>query len=51
MITEILILSFFTGLIVKLVDAIEDDDLKLFKFDNIIFGTIYGLIIAFMVIK
>lgn len=45
----LLMLSFFTGLAVKLVDLMEDNNLKLFKFDKFIFAVIYGLLIGYVV--
>ena len=41
---------FLTGILTKLVDLIEDDGYKLFKFANIILGFIYGLLIGFTII-
>lgn len=45
----LLIISFFTGFFTKLVDLIEDDGLKLFKFDKFVFAILYGLLIGYVI--
>ena len=45
----LLIISFFTGIFTKLVDLIEDNGLKLFKYDKFIFAVIYGLLIGYVI--
>lgn len=45
----LLIISFFTGVFVKLVDLIEDNNLKLFRFDNYLFALMYGILIGFII--
>ncbi len=47
----LLIVSLFTGISVKLVDLIEDDGYKLFKFDSIIFSIIYGILIGNVIVN
>jgi len=47
--TLLLIISFLTGISTKLVDLIEDDGLKLFKFDKYIFAIAYGLLIGYII--
>lgn len=43
--------ALLTGFLTKLTDLIEDDGLKLFRFDNLVLGALYGLLIAFVIIK
>jgi len=45
----LLAISFFTGISTKIVDLIEDDGLKLFKFDKFVFAVIYGLLIGYVI--
>lgn len=45
----LLIISFFTGIFTRLVNIIEDDGLRLFKFDKFIFAIIYGLLIGYVI--
>ena len=45
----LLVVSFFTGIFTKLVDLIEDNGLRLFKFDKFIFAVIYGLLIGYVI--
>ena len=45
----LLIISFLTGISTKLVDLIEDNDLKLFKFDKYLFAIAYGLLIGYII--
>ena len=43
------VISFFTGISTKLVDLIEDDGLRLFRFDKYFFAIIYGLLIGYVI--
>ena len=45
----LLIISFLTGISTKLVDLIEDNGLKLFKFDKYVFAVAYGLLIGYII--
>lgn len=45
----LLLISLFTGITVKIVDSIEDEGLRLFKFANYIFATIYGTLIGYTI--
>ncbi|MBL7054151.1 hypothetical protein ISS05_00140 [Candidatus Woesearchaeota archaeon] len=47
--TLLLIISFLTGISTKLVDLIEDDGLRLFKFDKFVFAVIYGLLMGYVI--
>ena len=44
------LLAFFTGFFTKLTDLIIDHSLKLFKKADVLFGAIYGLLIAITII-
>lgn len=44
-----ILLAFVTGVLVKLVDLIEDDDLKAPMFTSNILGILYGVLIAGMI--
>ncbi|MBW2993491.1 hypothetical protein KY317_02865 [Candidatus Woesearchaeota archaeon] len=46
----ILGIALLTGFVIKLTDLIEDDGLKLFRFDNYLFGAVYGILIAYVII-
>jgi len=46
---ELFIIMFFIGVLTKVVDLIEDDGLKLFRYANVLFGIIYGLLIGYVV--
>jgi len=45
----LLVISFFTGFFTKLVDLIEDNGLRLFKFDKFVFAILYGLLIGYVI--
>lgn len=47
----LLVVSFFTGVSVKIVDMIEDDGLKLFFYANHFFAFVYGLLIGYVIIN
>ena len=45
----LLVISLLTGISTKLVDLIEDDGLRLFKFDKYIFAVIYGILLGYII--
>ena len=45
----LILVSFFTGISVKIVDLIEDEGLRLFKFDKYLFAIVYGILIGFVI--
>jgi hypothetical protein len=45
----ILLTMFIVGILVKIVDMVEDDGLGLHKIINIIFGVVYGFFIALLI--
>lgn len=45
-----LFIALLTGMFTKLTDLIEDDNVKLFSYDNIVFGAVYGILIAYMIV-
>ena len=47
--TLLLIISFLTGISTKLVDLIEDNGLRLFKFDKYIFAVTYGILMGYII--